>query len=266
MLGESKVFSGRLNRFGERHMPQAHGVERPRSLAASLRVASILVPIILLPEAAVSQEVTTCPGLPGLKFVILKNQPYALCAGAQSVNFNEITYANCAKLHGDSISLEQSFPFPSVNPVGNINTVNQGAPHRGGYIVSTYSPPAGSTNPAGDLAVYSCQGGSYAQCDGGLCFTSTTEKTSPLWGDVSHSQIVCSCPIRTSAIPFEVMGPFPCPTTAAEFDSVCGSNVSAANNGATIFIGAPFRDGYEKLSECLTGQPQTFNTCTRPLQ
>ena len=232
----------------------------------SLQAASLLLPIILLPGAAVSQQVVTCPGLPG-HFVILRNQPYALCAGAQAVNFNEITYANCARLRGNSISLQQNFPSaPGHDDPGDIATVNEGAPSRGGYIVSTYSPPAGSTNPAGDLAVYSCQGGSYAQCDGGLCFTSTTEKTSPLWGDVSHSQIVCSCPIRTSAIPFEVMGPFPCPTTAAEFDSVCGSNVSAANNGATIFIGAPFRDGYEKLSECLTGQPQTFNTCTRPLQ
>jgi hypothetical protein len=112
-------------------MPREHGVELPPLLASSLRAASIILPIILLPEAAASQTVTTCPGLPW-KFVILENQPYALCAGAQSVNFNEITYAKCAVLHGNSISLPHNFPFPSVRPAGNINTVNQGAPNRGG--------------------------------------------------------------------------------------------------------------------------------------
>jgi hypothetical protein len=156
-------------------MSRQRGVELPPFLATSLRVASILLPIVLLPEAAASQIVTTCPGLPG-KFVILENQPYALCAGAQSVNFNEITYAKCQKLHGNSISLPHNFPFPSIRPAGNINTVNEGAPHRGGYIVSTYSPPAGAIGPQGNLAIYTCEGGSYAQCDGGLCFNSTTER------------------------------------------------------------------------------------------
>jgi hypothetical protein len=246
-------------------MPQAHGVKLPRFLATSLRTASIFLPVILSPEIAVSQVVTRCNGLPG-KFVVLENQPYALCAGAPSVNFNQITYAKCSVLRGNSISLPQNFPFPSVKPTGNINTVNQGAPHSGGYIVSTYSPPVGATNPAGNLAVYTCEGGSYAQCDGGLCFTSTTGKTSPLWGPVSSSQIICSCPITTSNIAYQVMGPYPCPTTAAGFDSVCGTNVSTINNGATIYIGAPLVGSFEKLAVCLTGQAQTFNKCTRPLE
>jgi hypothetical protein len=244
-------------------MPQAHGVALPPLLATSLRAASILLPIILLPEAAVSQEKVTCPGLPP-NLIILKNQPYALCAGAKSVNFNEITYANCSMLHGNSISLPQHFPFPPVNDhPGDINTVNQGAPNRGGYIVSTYSPPVGATKPDGNLAVYQCEGGTYAQCDGGLCSTSTTGKTSPLWGHVSNRQIICSCPIATHSTGFEVMGPKPCPTTAAEFDSVCGSNVSGANNGTTIYIGSPVPGSFESLAACL-GQPVTLNHCTRP--
>src|SRR5499427_6143220 len=110
----------------------------------SLQAASLLLPIILLPGAAVSQQVVTCPGLPG-NFVILKNQPYALCAGAQAVNFNEITYANCARLRATSISLQQNVPSALGNDdhPGNIATVNEGGPNRGGYIVSTYSAPAG---------------------------------------------------------------------------------------------------------------------------
>ena len=233
----------------------------------SILAAAILLSIILLPEAAVSQQVVTCPGVPG-QWVILKNQPYALCAGAAAVNFNEITYANCAKLRGNSISLPHPFasaPGNDDNP-GDINTLNEGAPNRGGYIVSTYSPPAGAVNPNGDIAVYQCdRGGSYAQCDGGLCFTSTTGRNPPLWGPVSNSQIVCSCPIISSVVPFEVFGPHPCPTTAAEYDAVCASNTSIANNGATIFIGSPGSPGTAvSLSECLTGGQVTLNTCTRP--
>ena len=240
---------------------------RALSSNRSLLATAILVFIILLPGAAVSQQVVTCPGIPG-QWVILKNQPYALCAGAQAVNFNEITYANCARLRGNSISLQQNFPSAPGNDdnPGNIATVNEGAPNRGGYIVSTYSPPAGAANPNGNLAVYSCdRGGSSAQCDGGLCFTSTTGKNPPLWGPVSNSQIVCSCPIRTTAVPFSVIGPKPCPATAAEYDAVCGANGSQANKGATIFIGDPIPnpDSWEILASCV-GQPVTMNTCTRP--
>src|SRR5262249_54369192 len=174
----------------------------------SLLAASLLLSIILLPEAAVSQEKVTCAtGIPGLSFeaVILKDQPYALCAGAVSTNFNEITYANCASLSGDSISAPQHFPSAPGDPnPGDIATVNQRPPKTGGYIVSAYSPPAGATTASGDLAVYECErGGTYAQCDGGLCFTSTSKpnskSNSPLWGDVSKDQIICSCPIIESA-------------------------------------------------------------------
>jgi len=218
--------------------------------------------ILLLPEAAVSQEEVKCPGLGTV--VILESQPYALCAGAPAFNFDEITYAKCVTLQGNSLSLPQHFPFPPVNNnPGNISTINKGAPNRGGYIVSTYSPPVGATQPNGNLAVYSCDGGTFAQCDGGLCFTSTTGNKSPLWGHVSKTEIVCSCPIVTTSRSFEVMGPNPCPNTAAEFDAVCGSNISKANNGATIFIGSP-PDGFENGAQCLLGHPVPLNHCTRP--
>ena len=254
-------------------MPQARDVEQSPLLATSLRAASILLPIVLFPGAAVAQEEVTCRGIPG-KVVILKNQPYALCALATSYIYNEITYAKCDRLQGDSISLPQRFPFPpspGVTP-GNISTMNKGQPKLGGYIVSTFSPPAGATSSNGNLAVYTCEGGSYSQCDGGLCFTSTSSngqgggqiKSSPLWGNVSNSQIICSCPVWTTSIPFEVMGPKPCPTTAAGYDAVCGANVSKANNGAITYIGTPV--GFEIAAACLVGHPVTFNHCTRPEQ
>jgi hypothetical protein len=246
-------------------MTQVHGAELSPFRAATSWAASFALLIILLPEAAVPQEVKTCPGLPG-KYVILENQPYALCAGAPSVNFNAITYAKCSILHGNSLSIPQTFPFPSLRPKGNISTVNQGAPESGGYIVSTYSPPAGAiVGPSSSLAVYTCEAGTAAQCDGGICFTSTTGKSSPLWGPVDNNEIICSCPVVTLPIPFEVMGPFPCPATAAGFDRVCGTRVSAINNGATIYIGGP-AGGFVKGAACLTGITPNFNTCTRPEQ
>src|ERR1700693_2645159 len=80
----------------------------------------------VLPRTAVSQEIVDCPGLPG-KYIVLENQNYALCAGARSVNFGEITYAKCAIKHNQtSISEVQSYPFPSVPPSpDNIDTVNE---------------------------------------------------------------------------------------------------------------------------------------------
>jgi hypothetical protein len=203
-------------------------------------------------------------------------QKSALCfvRAGHVVIYNEITYAKCDRLQGDSISLPQRFPFPprpGVTP-GNISTMNNGQPKLGGYIVSTFSPPAGATSSNGNLAVYTCEGGSYSQCDGGLCFTSTSSngqgggqiKSSPLWGNVSNSQIICSCPVWTTSIPFEVMGPKPCPTTAAGYDAVCGANVSKGNNGAITYIGTPV--GFELAAACLVGHPVTFNHCTRPEQ
>jgi hypothetical protein len=246
-------------------MPQAHGVALPPLLAKSLRAALLFLPVILLPEAAMSQTIADCPNFDP-KAVILKNQPYALCAARPgAVNYAGITYANCQRLRGNSISIAHDFlSAPGSTGPGNIATVNQGQPAKGGYIVSTYSVPAGATNRAGNLAVYQCERGSYAQCDGGLCSTSTSGKDSPLWGHVNTNEIICSCGIETTNIPFQVMGPKPCPTTAAEFDAVCGLNVSKANNGANIFIGLDGTDGFHKASECLVGHPVTLNECTRP--
>ena len=97
-----------------------------------------------------------CPNLPG-NYTILSNQTYALCAGAQSVNFGEITYAKCTIMTGGtSVSASQAYPFPSsasfpsTNSItgatspGTISTVNQNGSGKGGSIVSTYSQPSPS--------------------------------------------------------------------------------------------------------------------------
>lgn len=217
--------------------------------------------------AASAQEQVSCPPLPGT-YVELVNQPYALCAGAQTVNFGEVTYAKCKLMRGNSLSLGQKYPFPdtptfnAIPTQGNIATVNKGPPGRKGYVVSTYSPPAGAILPRTDLALYTCDGGSYAQCDGGLCFTSTRGKASPLWGKVGPNEVICSCPVATTNTSFQVFGPGQCPATRAAYDAVCAKNVTAANNGAILYIGSP-TGGPEAFAACL-GKPAAFHHCDRP--
>jgi hypothetical protein len=215
-----------------------------------------------------AQEQVSCPPLPGT-YVELVNQPYALCAGAETVNFDEVTYAKCKLMRGNSLSAGLQYPEavnPAINVIpreGNIATVNKGSPASKGYVVSTYSPPAGAVSPRKDLALYTCnEGGSYAQCDGGICFTSTRGKTSPLWGKVGPKEIICSCPVVTTATSFQVFGPGQCPTTRATYDAVCATNATAKNNGAVLYIGSP-TGGPEAFAACLS-KPVIFNKCDRP--
>jgi len=227
-------------------------------------------------------------------FTILKNQQYALCAGASSFIFDKITYAKCTiQPSGNSISAPLNYDDGK-----NIETVNQEGLNNGSFIASTYSPPIGATissSKGGDVALYTCntagsnaqgnsddqgnRSGSYAQCDGGICFTSTTStatesKTFPGLGDVGEGEIVCSCPITTTSDSYQVFGPFGptffgknhnCPTTASDYDAICGVGITANDNGYTpLYIGAS-TGAPVLLAECLTpGPPPNFNTCTRP--
>lgn len=232
-------------------------------------IATAVAVLLALFCTVEAQVTTSCPPLPGTYVKLLK-QPYALCAGAAAVNYDFITYAKCKRMRGTSISEQQRYPFPD-NPTfnviprtGDIATVNAGRAVDKGYMVSTYSPPAGLSSPRNELALNTCSdGGSYAQCDGGLCFTSTTGKSSPLWGKVSDNEIICSCPVTTTSDSFQVFGSGQCPTTRAAFDAVCGRNVTAANNGAVLYIGSP-TGVPEALAACLN-QTAVFNHCERPL-
>jgi hypothetical protein len=217
-------------------------------------------------------------------FTILQSTPpnYALCAGATSFIFDKITYAKCLIRSGESISETLAYPHPSTNtnpPVGDITTVNQEGLDNGSFIVSTYSPPGTA------VALYNCnasgsnahrnsdaQGntsGSYAQCDGGICFTSTTgtateSKTFPGLGAVGEGEIVCSCPIATTSEPYQVFGPSDCPKKASEYDKICGVGITSAYNGYTLYIGAPTGIPAQ-LSKCLK-DPTKLQTCKRPVK
>ncbi len=208
---------------------------------------------------------------------ILQNQTYALCAGAVSFVFDNIVYARCQIKHGNSISLTLNYPAvtlpgqPSVviDTQGNIQTVNAEGNKEGAFMVSTYSPPieATSPRPAGTEAIYTCRAGSagsYAQCDGGICFKNTTGKSFPGLGLVSSSEIVCSCPVETpgqsTLIGYQVIGPYPC-LPRKNYNLLCNA---PARNGSTLYIGAP-TGVYKALALALNNSPANFNECRPPL-
>jgi hypothetical protein len=206
-------------------------------------------------------------------FTILQSTPptYALCAGATSFIFDKITYANCAIKSGESIS--ETLAYPCSNPSGcDISTVNQEGIDNKSFIVSTYSPPgptvalyncnASGSNAHGSFADQGDTSGSYAQCDGGICFTSTEGTTFPGLGAIGVGEIVCSCPIATTSDRYQVFGPSDCPKKASEYDKICGTGITSDDNGHTLYIGAP--TGIPaKLSKCLTGS-NPLKTCKRP--
>jgi hypothetical protein len=209
--------------------------------------------------------------------IILQNQNYALCAGAVSFVFDNVAYAKCQIKNGNSISLTLSYPpvtFPGqpsviIDAAGNIQTVNAEGNKQGAFMASTYSPPIEATSPppVGTEAIYTCtagSAGSYAQCDGGICFKNTAGKSFPGLGTVSSSEIVCSCPVETpgqSAMSgYQVIGPYPClPRT--NYNLLCNA---PARNGSTLYIGAPI-GVYKALALALNNSPANFNECHPPL-
>ena len=218
----------------------------------------------------------------------LDNQAYALCAGAISFVFDQVAYANCQSTFGTSISSTLSYPPVSLTgqPGGNIETVNQLGMTQGNFIVSTYSTPTSLTSPRGTTALYTCPAGStgsYAQCDGGICFRNTTYTTFPGLGPVSGQQIVCSCPIATPSashqqqqqqqqqqgqqqqqdqqqqptVGYQIFGPHPCLQGKDRYN-LCNAPVQ---NGSILYIGAPTGTP-QALSRILNGgNPVKFNEC-----
>jgi hypothetical protein len=190
----------------------------------------------------------------------LSKQKYALCAGATAFNFDGITYAKCQKLKGNSLGLRHAYP-----PDQNVQTVNKIGAAKNTYRVSTYSPPNSS------YAQYTCtKPGAYAQCNGGLCFENTSGKLFPGVGKVKGNEIICSCPIVTTDIVYNVWGPATCPITSSEYDEICGAGEARqqSSDGVIVRIGSA---GPSSVIELLTdyynytfGTSHVINKCERP--
>jgi hypothetical protein len=202
-------------------------------------------------------------GLPEF-FTICRDQTYALCAVSSCFVYNQVAYCKCDVEHGDSISLPFEFDGQDVCDVNAEGPAN-------GFMVSTFSLPD-SVLEGGDMALYTCRAGTsdgaYAQCDGGLCFTSTEASPSFPGFDVplTDDQIICSCPITTAnpdqaTFGYQIAGPFPCEDS---FFENCQSAESNTRTGSTIPVGAP--TGTPRiLTRLLNGPPvPDINVCLPP--
>jgi hypothetical protein len=247
-----------------------------RRLAAAMSVMVAVQVLAPLPSVAFHDDPPLVPEPP---FVVCQDQRYALCAAASCFVYNGVAYCQCDVLTGDSISLQLDFSTPTGEE--NVCDVNaQGKTN--GFMVSTFSLPA-AVLKGGPSAAYTCPGSAnkddgvpaapiaYGQCDGGLCFTSTSNKTFPGFEGKLHKEIICSCPISTDATPgstnafgYQVFGPYHPEAPAGQR---CDASACAActapkptANGSTIPVGAP--TGVPKfLTEQLTGSVPTINEC-----
>jgi hypothetical protein len=253
----------------------------PMRIAGWLTAAmSVMVAVHVFaptPAAAFHQDP---PLVPEPLFVVCQDQRYALCAAASCFVYNGVAYCQCDVLKGDSISLQ--LDFSTATGEENVCDVNaQGKTN--GFMVSTFSLPADVVK-GGPSAVYTCPGknnaGSggpapvaYGQCDGGICFTSTTSKTFPGFDDKFHKDIVCSCPISTDAtkgstnalgLGYQVFGPYnPKAPAGQRCDASACATCSVPNptaNGTIIPVGAPTGVG-KFLTDQLTGSVPSINEC-----
>lgn len=193
-------------------------------------------------------------------FKICKNQTYALCASARCMVYDGVAYCKCDIKKGDSISL----PFTLRNDQDVCSVNAEGVSN--GYMISTYSPPESAASLTGNHAIYTCSGDSkaaYAQCDGGICFSSTAGKSFPGFGQLENDKIICSCPVTVPGftsgriIGYQILGPYPCDKS---FFKYCKSSVANTENGSTIYVGAP--TGVPKaLALRLNGKIPPFNEC-----
>ena len=195
------------------------------------------------------------------RFTVCSNQTYALCALASCFVVDGVAYCQCDVMAGDSISLTDS--FGNGEDVCSVNA--QGVEN--GYMVSTYSLPDQVIAPNGDEALYTCpastSNGAYAQCDGGLCFTSTQGASFPgFTAPLSDNQIICSCPITTAnpataQVGYQIAGPYPCQKS---FFKNCHRATANQKTGSTIYVGAPAGTP-RLLTNLLNGSVPVFNQC-----
>lgn len=195
------------------------------------------------------------------KFIVCSDQIYALCAAASCFVMNNIAYCECDVTSGDSISLSYAFGNGE-----NICTVNaEGAAN--GYMASTFSVPNSVLAPDGNQALYTCPAntsdGAYAQCDGGLCFTSTEGESFPGFDEpLTEDQIICSCPITeanpaSAHVGYQIAGPYPCQKS---FFRNCKRATANSKTGAQIYVGAPTGTA-RLLAQRLNGSVPPLNRC-----
>ena len=193
-------------------------------------------------------------------FKVCENQTYALCAAASCFVMDGVSYCRCKVKSGDSISLP--FNYDRRRDICTVNAEGE----KNGYMVSTYSLPQSVVAPNGDKALYDCpagtSNGAYAQCDGGVCFTSSEGQSFPGFDKpLKKHEIICSCPITvaspTATTGYQIVGPYPCQRS---FFRNCMKAEANTRTGAQIYVGAPTGAG-RLLTRELYGYVPPLNHC-----
>jgi hypothetical protein len=195
---------------------------------------------------------------------------FALCAIAQCTTIDNVAYCKCEVLNQESISLPYNYTEKGTKK--NVcNLLVDGL--NNGFTVSTYATPVQvlkNYKPAVEklgpkMALYNCNpknnskslNALSAQCDGGICFNSTSGKKFPGMGKVKPNEIICSCPIsKGTSIGFQIAGPYPCDKNY--YKKQC--EVQNTTTGTIINVGAPTGSA-SLLSKELDGVVPNLNRC-----
>ncbi len=158
---------------------------------------------------------------------------YALCFTAECWTLDGVAYCKCDLKNGESISLP--FKYREDGKKKDVCDLFLESVDNG-FTVSTYSPPRQMQKDyepvveklGPPMALYTCPGASgqdsgySAQCDGGLCFNSSSGTDFPGLGAIGEDQIVCSCPpIANIPIGFQIAGPWSCDPGDPDSDGNC---------------------------------------------
>jgi hypothetical protein len=205
---------------------------------------------------------------------------FALCAAATCWTIDSVAYCKCDVLNQKSISIP--FRYREKGTRKDVCDVLK-AGRGNGFTVSTYATPRpllkdydpkleGLGPPK---ALYTCAKGAdpnalSAQCDGGLCFTSTRGQVFPGLGHLKKDEIICSCPIVTnSQTGFQIAGPWKCQPGDRNVDGQCCDQGfhdrfcgvdSTSRTGTMIAVGAATGVA-TLLSTELDGAPPRLNRC-----
>jgi len=208
-------------------------------------------------------------------------QRFALCATAMCWTLDGVSYCKCDIKDEESISLP--FSYYEGGTMKNVcDLLVQGSTN--GFTISTYATPPQALKgydprvqregPA--KALYTCDQPGYstrpaysAQCDGGVCFNSTTNTDFPGLGHVGPNQIVCSCPPTPNQKAFQIAGPWNCAPGETNVDNKCCDKAfyksfcgvrSIKRTGTIMSVGSPVGSAVV-LSTLLDGQPPLINAC-----
>ena len=232
----------------------------PFGLACALAALGFLAILIMPTLARADDPATAFFARSPPYFKICENQTYALCAVAGCFVFDGLSYCKCDVKSGDSISIP--YDYGRHRDVCTANAEGE----KNGYMISTFSIAPSVVAPYGNQALYDCpartSNGAYAQCDGGVCFTSSEGQSFPGFDKpLNKNEIICSCPI-TVASPmamtgYQIAGPYPCQQS---FFRNCRKAVTNSETGTQIYVGAP-TGAARALTRELYGHVPPLNEC-----